>query len=530
MKAHQSCVWMLVILYACLLSGAPVHAARPVLANGDVEKFIETFPGMYRDYRQMGLRVSPQTGEVTGADKIKRSKAVRKILKDNGWNFMFWPKLQSIARGYSLIKQRKFVEAHGNNIDKFVNELNDNPWMTAEQKRNLEAFYAKAQHDLDAREAHLSRQVNADDLSLLQKFVTPLDDVMGAIVKIEWELATEQTAPSPDTPPVDQDLSTPQPATLSKYQEHVKQIVDSVSSNRGSAKTITVIKENGGRVSWSPRGDLILFDQKGNDGYYDVYTMRPDGSNEKCLTCDSGGVLSKGHKGTAEWHPSGDYIVFQSQKKKDTGNWGRNLAATPGFGRYMDIWLVKLSTKEFFQLTHTADTDDTGVLHPHFSNDGKQLTWSEMYERPQVFNKSKKIGFWSLKIANFSFSNDQPKLTNIRSFEPGGPGFYENHGLSPDGSKFLFTAKISAESASHEFIANIYQYDITSSELIKLTSEKYNEHAHYAPVTNRILWMSSMGNPTRGTDYWSMKPDGSNKQRITDFNNSKLPSHQRKWR
>ncbi len=327
-------------------------------------------------------------------------------------------------------------------------------------------------------------------------------------------------------------VDTEQPAhpnsTQSKFAAHVEQIVGSVDSSRGSVKKIAVLRESGGRVSWSPRGDVILFDQKGNDGYYDVHTMRPDGSNEKCLTCESGGILSKGHKGTAEWHPSGDFIVFQSQKKKDTGNWGRNLAATPGFGRYMDVWLMKLNTRELYQLTHTADTDDTGVLHPHFSRDGRQLTWSEMYEKPQLLNKAKKIGFWKLKLADFAFSDEQPTLTNVRSFEPAGTGFYENHGLSPDGSKLLFTAKVAAESTSHEFVANIYHYDIASSKLRKLTSKKYNEHAHYVPGTNRILWMSSMGNPTRGTDYWSMKPNGRDKRRITDFNNSKLPTYHRK--
>lgn len=53
------------------------------------------------------------------------------------------------------------------------------------------------------------------------------------------------------------------------------------------------------------------------DGYYDLlYLIRPDGTDEQCLSCDKEGVLSKGHKGTAEWHPSGDYIVFQSKKNK----------------------------------------------------------------------------------------------------------------------------------------------------------------------------------------------------------------------
>ncbi len=57
--------------------------------------------------------------------------------------------------------------------------------MTPEQKHELEIFYSKAQHDLDAREVRLSRKVHADDLALRQSYLTPLDDVMASIVKIE---------------------------------------------------------------------------------------------------------------------------------------------------------------------------------------------------------------------------------------------------------------------------------------------------------------------------------------------------------
>lgn len=307
---------------------------------------------------------------------------------------------------------------------------------------------------------------------------------------------------------------------------HGDQIVGSAEFLEGEVKKVTIIRKSGGRVSWSPKGDYILIDQKGEDEYYDLYLIRPDGSEEQCLTCETGGALSKGHKGTAEWHPSGKYIVFQSQKKKDTGNFGRDIAAKPGFGRHMDLWLMEVKTKRVFQLTHTKDSDDTGVLHPHFSHDGQKLTWSEMYKAPGMFGKAKDAGYWKIKIASFSFNANKPLLSNIKAYEPGGPGLYENHGLSPDGDNLLFTATF--EGGNFFKAANIYQYNIKLNKLDKLAYEKYNEHAHYSHNGRKIIWMTSAQNKNNGTDYWAMDTDGSNKRRLTSFNNPKNKNYKGK--
>ena len=167
--------------------------------------------------------------------------------------------------------------------------------------------------------------------------------------------------------------------------------------------------------------------------------MRPNGSGENCLTCNTRGVLSNGHKGTAEWHPSGQYIVFQSQKKQFMGTWGLNRAADPGNGRNNDLWLMNIANRQLFQLTHTANTQEKGELHPHFSHNGRQLTWSQMYKLGNIFKNVQHLGDWRLQVADFNINGGKPGLTNIRSYQPGGPSLYENHGLSPDGRKILFT-------------------------------------------------------------------------------------------
>ncbi len=61
-----------------------------------------------------------------------------------------------------------------------------------------------------------------------------------------------------------------------------------------------------------------------------------------------------------------------------------------------------------------------------------------------------------------------------------------------------------------------------------LAEGKWNEHALYSPSGKRIVWMSGKDNPNRGTDYWCMNPDGSDKIRLTDFGNATLPTYEGK--
>ncbi|NQE44974.1 hypothetical protein C5S31_02980 [ANME-1 cluster archaeon GoMg2] len=37
---------------------------------------------------------------------------------------------------------------------------------------------------------------------------------------------------------------------------------------------------------WSPDGSLIAYTKEINDNDYQIYTMKPDGSDVKCLTCN----------------------------------------------------------------------------------------------------------------------------------------------------------------------------------------------------------------------------------------------------
>jgi Tol biopolymer transport system component len=314
------------------------------------------------------------------------------------------------------------------------------------------------------------------------------------------------------------------------------------SGNRELVRA-TTIAESGGRLDWSHSRDLIAFDRAGEDQKYDIYTMRPDGSGVKCLTCNAS-ALPGGHAGNPAWHPSGDFILFQAERvQAQAGNRGRfrmnekqkqmlSRIASPGIGFHNDLWLMDASGKRYWKLSGT-DPRHGGILHPHFSSDGRKLVWAERISGGQGGgSRAEEVtGQWTLKVADFVAGSNNPRLANVQAMSPEGKGLYESHGFSPDGRRLLFT--ISAGTGENQWGYDIADYNIATRRTRNLTDSPtvWDEHAHYTP-SGRIFWMSSrdLRPPARQadikTDYWIMDADGSNKRRLTHFNTTGYPEYQ----
>jgi Tol biopolymer transport system component len=299
-------------------------------------------------------------------------------------------------------------------------------------------------------------------------------------------------------------------------------------------RSVTTIKRDGARLDWSTRRGLIAFDMKDAGDIYQIYLMTPDGRDERCLTCGRR-ELPDGHKGNPEWHPSGKYILFQAQRDETDsrgprrGRRGRAVAekllkvtdafAEPGLGLHNDLWLMSSDGSRFWKLAESA-RNGGGVLHPQFSPGGDRILWSERLSGGNGW-----WGQWALKTASFEFSRGEPRLTNIQTFRPGTQKrLYESHEFTPDGRKIIFTAH--PEGVGSDMGIDIYTLDLKTGELINLTDSpnEWDEHAHYSPSGNKIVWVSSKGMklpaqpPDLQVDYWIMNADGSNKQRLTYFN------------
>ncbi len=277
--------------------------------------------------------------------------------------------------------------------------------------------------------------------------------------------------------------------------------------------TVVLLYPMGGRVDWAKdTSNLIAFDRENSDGFFDVFTMKPDTSQVTCLTCGHPTIPQK-HNGQPAWHPSGNWIVFQVEKPSHAGI---SFFSSPGRGIYNDLWVMSPDGVTACPLTNLPNTGDYGVLHPHFSNDGTKLAWSQLTKAADFGTTGKEVGSWELHVADF---NGCGALTNEIIFQPGDSVFYENHGFSPDDSCLLFTSNLLVGNPILTQ-CNIYSFNIYTSVLKKLTGMKYNEHASYTPDGSKIMWGTTLQNQivNPGMDLWIMNPDSTNKQRITYFN------------
>lgn len=284
---------------------------------------------------------------------------------------------------------------------------------------------------------------------------------------------------------------------------------------------VYLIREKGGRLDWSDKLNLLVIDKLAEDGYSKLFTMDGTGGNLKALTVGSA-LLPNRHHGNPAWHPSGSFIALQVQDPEIAGPLSgtgfHRLITSPGAGVQNNIWIISRDAQKAWQVTKVGK--DGGVLHPHFSPDGSKLIWSE-----RINNKPNLMGTWVIRLADVSIEGDMPKISNVRKLSPGDLQWYETHGFSPDGQTILFTGM---KPGGSEKDFEIHTYHLQKKTFATLTDpalQQWDEHAHFTPSGKQIVWMSSMGieqgaltQLSLKTDYWIMDADGSNKRRLTYFN------------
>jgi len=280
----------------------------------------------------------------------------------------------------------------------------------------------------------------------------------------------------------------------------------------GPPVSYQVFQKDAFGADWSKASGLLAYNAKGSDGRYHIYTVKPDGANPALLGTGASNFPQR-TTGSPVWSPSGKFIAFVAEKSDHPGN---SVVATPGWGGYSDLWVASADGSHAWQLTDVPTDKDHGTIIPEFSPDGRLLEWTERTKVPRVLNPNRFAGYWVIKVANFNVGPDgTPSLSDIRIVSPAGDAFNETGGFSADSSSLVFTS----DYQNHNFWHNqIYRLDISSGAITRLThGDSYNEHPRYTP-DGQVLWMSNADNPSHGTDWWTMNPDGSNPQRLSDFN------------
>lgn len=295
---------------------------------------------------------------------------------------------------------------------------------------------------------------------------------------------------------------------------------EKVSPKTGIISATILDSSDAGLVSYPPSGDVVAYSKTGADGFFDIYTIKLDGSNKQCLTCNSDLTRNNAHP---RWHASMNYIAFEGEKPNNT------IKSHPGFGWYYDLWALRVSDGKFFLLRDAAaahpGTQLTGVLHPHFTHDGKKITWSEL--RGTFSNWQN----YAIMVADF-VESPTPHLSNIQEVYDPAYGLVEVQGFSFSNDKIVFAGNIDQGQSSATL--DIYYIEINADNTLKKapvavskSNDEWAEAAKFFPGDSKIIFSTTKTFPIypdnpdvftwRKSEYWIANVDGSNPVRLSYF-------------
>lgn len=276
---------------------------------------------------------------------------------------------------------------------------------------------------------------------------------------------------------------------------------------------------------WNFVTNRVLFMQPNEQGYYQVFTISPDGTNRQAVTGFQPQLPANKHHGMPSWHPSGRYIVFEGQKTDWSGSalFGqKDYEALPGFGRHHDVWLATTDGSRVWPLTNEPNTKQEGVLIPVFSPDGQHIAWTSREPDGKTY---------LLKVGDFA-ETPQPHLENIRVYQPYGKAMYEPGSFTSDGRSLVYMGPPGKDDKIRGWTPQIYVLNLASGQSAPLTHGKfYHEHPIVVntPSGDWVVYMSDEGVERRlfsffiGTDWYAVRLDGSGKKRLSWMNARKGP-------
>lgn len=131
-----------------------------------------------------------------------------------------------------------------------------------------------------------------------------------------------------------------------------------------------LLTDNGGALDWCHKKNVIAFDRHFSDRSSEVFSIRPNGTKEDCITCGID-AMPPGVRGRPVWHPSCEYLAVQVQGPYFSASAYENLS----WGFHTDIWFIA-ADGSWVQKVVSAPLGGA-VLEPRFSEDGLLLAWGD---------------------------------------------------------------------------------------------------------------------------------------------------------
>jgi hypothetical protein len=297
----------------------------------------------------------------------------------------------------------------------------------------------------------------------------------------------------------------------------------------GGRSEITSWLSDAAPAAWDRADNRIVVNRRGSSGLWNAFTIAPDGSDERCLTCTApafAGVGVATNRAASDVSPNGRYALLVVEKGAHPGAIGAG-PTQPGKGVYNDIWLATIDGSRAWQLTDIPVSSQVGIIWPRFDRTGREIVWSQMYSGSSL---SHPLGEWALKLARLAWSHGTPRLVDVRTYDPQLGRFFEPYEFSPDDRRILFASDIDVPShflAPSAFNAQIWTINAARLDDLRRVSPRgqiggmfsdYNEFAYYIPGSDRILFARTYHSSAHGLDYWTVNANGSDPLRLTFMN------------
>jgi TolB protein len=252
----------------------------------------------------------------------------------------------------------------------------------------------------------------------------------------------------------------------------------------GPAKRVTNVQD--AYPMLSPDGTRLVFESN-RTGNWDIYTMRPDGTDLVRLTTDPAADVGP------IWSPDGKHILFASER--DAGDSEIYVMNTDGSGQR--------------RLTRQPGDDS----HPHWSPDGSRIVFNSAHTTPDLKADWTKQHHEIFTMA--ADGSDVRQITRLKTVSTY-PQF------SPDGRKIAFRQTLDEAGFLWDLTlgmrnSEIFVMNADGSNPVDVSrSASYDGWPAWSPDGASVVFSSNRAGPANIGQLYAVDPDGSNLRKLTD--------------
>jgi Tol biopolymer transport system component/DNA-binding winged helix-turn-helix (wHTH) protein len=222
-------------------------------------------------------------------------------------------------------------------------------------------------------------------------------------------------------------------------------------------------------VDWSGPAGLLAVVSNDYQGRYTIWTVRPDGSDQRKVLEESGEIT------TVRWAPEGTALFYSHRKNKTVA-----------------INRVALSPAEAAPRPASIVTGLEAGRAFSMSGDGKRV----LYERSPFHSN-----LWLLDLEHTNGAGEPPAQALTT-----GTSYIERPSISPDGTRIAFNV-------GHEPTTQLYTMPLTGGQWTQLTElESTNVGAVWSPEGTQIAFVSTYGHSPQ---VWTVDVRGGAPRRLS---------------